>query len=404
MGLSRTGIVFIFQLLVILPRVYLHPDQATNQLLNQLLPATSTPPPSSWSPPHYKSLQGSLNFPDTNVGEGIQVSNEVLSYNLEQGSRSALMPIIGRIKIDLERTNLDTNTRRRLEIMLSQFQELADRQSQVPNAQVQSNMEIALAKAGRPLLITAPRVPGSPWVTPISTNFDLSNVNAGGPTSNAVPHDAMDAWLLQTIEKTKQDLQRPGLDATSRQFLEMSLRRLYGQWDDHQAQVQSNKAFIEAIRSNPRTALTNMPDPIEQSWSSAIAQKERELADPRLDPYRRQALETIVTTFKQQLADHTTNAQLWANLRLAQQSKDAEQMDHAKRELADYLAKSLGKIQGKTYPTGMSLDAIMEEYREQGNGSHWFNSRTAIRTIILTVFLLPPLLMIYMAIKKRASK
>ncbi len=404
--MRRVGIAFVFQLLVIIPSVHVFGEQETNQLLNQLLPAASPLPPSSWSPPNYKTNRESFIFSGTNGDASVQTSNLILSYNLEQNSDSPARSAIGLIQMDLEKTNLDMNTRHRLEIMLTQLQELADHKQQVQNVQVQSNMASALAKAGNPLLIAAPQVPGSTWLLQASTNFDLSdtNLNAGGPASNAVPHDAMDAWLLQTIDKNKRDLQTPGLDAVSRQFLQRSLRRLYGQWNNHQAQVQNNKAFVETMHSNPKTALTNMPDPIEQSWSLAIAQKERELADTTLDPYRRQALEAIVATLKQQLADHTTNAQLWANLHQAQQSKDAETKAYAERELADYLEANLGKIQGKKYPPGMSLDAIMAEYQKQGNGSHWFNSRTAIRAIILTVFLLPPLVMIFMAIKKRVSK
>jgi hypothetical protein len=72
--------------------------------------------------------------------------------------------------------------------------------------------------------------------------------------------------------------------------------------------------------------------------------------------------------------------------------------------LANYLAANLGQIQGKTYPSGMSLDAIMSEYRKQENGSHWFDSRAVIRALVIILFLLPPLVMGFVAFKKRLTK
>ena len=166
-----------------------------------------------------------------------------------------------------------------------------------------------------------PSVP--PWSVSPDNNFTVME------TSNIVPHDAMEAWLLKEIEKDKLGLERTNLDIHSRWALEQSLRQLQEQWNEHETQVESNKAFVESIRSNPRGALTNMPDPITQILSLNVARTTSELADPTLDPYRRQALERILTTYQQQLADHATNAQLWVDLRLAQASKNEEKVSEA---------------------------------------------------------------------------
>ena len=316
---------------------------------------------------------------------------------------SPLQTIIKNLELNLTKTNLDANTRRQLEATLKHLQGLANSQSQV-----QRNWSAAIKKGVLPPMSGPEKVPGSPWVMSASTNLPDTNfidLNVVDQTSNSPAlQDAIGKWLFQTIDSTKRDLEKPGLDANSRQLLEWKLKHLQGQMADHQTQVESNMTIAAAMRSDPKTAFTNMQDPISQSWSLTVAQNERELADPALNPYRRQALEIIMANAKQQLADHQTNAQLWANLVQAQLSRNSEQVASSQAKLADYLGSKLGKIQGKTYPQGMSLDAIMDEYRKQGNGSHWFDSRTVIRTIIFTVFLLPPLVMLFMAIRKRASK
>ena len=238
-----------------------------------------------------------------------------------------------------------------------------------------------------------PAPPPPAWLnTNLDTHFTVME------TSNIVPHDAMEAWLLKTIETNKFDLQKTNLDSHSRWMLEQHLRLLQGQWSDHEAQVESNKAFAEAIRSNPRGALTNMPDPITQALSLSVARTKSELADPTIDPYRRQAHETVLGTFKQQLADHETNAQLWADVHSARASGNQEEISNAEHMLADYLAAKIGK------PKGMSLDAVMEEYKKRSGDYHWYDSRPIIRTTLLVVFLVPPTVMIFFALKKRFSK
>lgn len=245
--------------------------------------------------------------------------------------------------------------------------------------------------------------PPKPWFLQADTNLDILSTNEEEFKVGAAP-DAMEIGVLNRIKEIKSNLLQPNADPNSRGMLEHLLKDLRGQLADHHAMVQSNQAFAEAIRSNPRTAWTNMPDPIEQSLVLDVKRNERMLADPALDPNTRSMFERMLEDSKQRLADHKTNLELWINLRLARQTKDVEQTTRAEKELADYLAARLGKVQGKTYPQGMSLNAIMEEYQKQEKGSHWLDSRKVIRMVILTVLLLPPLVMVFMAIKRRASR
>jgi hypothetical protein len=363
-----------------------------------------------------KSLGASLGIVSLSVIAGVtayadQETNQPLAAAWPEASNTTrldpivnapLQSIINKLELNLAKTNLDADTRQQLEVALKNYQGLANSQTQV-----QSNLTLAIARGvPRPIVIVSERVPASPWITSSRTNIpDMNFMNVTERVSNSpVSHDAMEDWLSKMIDSTRRDLEKPDLAANMHQQLQWKLKQLEGQLADHRTLVRSNEIFVEAIRSNPRSALTNMPDPISQTWASIIKRNERELADPALNPYRRQALETIVANAKQQLSDHQTNAQLWANLVQDQISGNSQQAARDQAKLADYLAAQLGKAQGKTYTQGMSLEAVMAEYQKQAKGSHWFNSRTVIRAIILTIFLLPPLVMIYMAIKKRASK
>jgi len=241
--------------------------------------------------------------------------------------------------------------------------------------------------------------PPSPWFMQPETNFNLSDTNEEEFKARTA-FDTMEVGLLNRINEIKTNLSQPALPPSSRGMLEHLLGELRWQLANHRAMVQSNQAFAQAIRANPKTAWTNMPDPIEQSLSMAIARNERILADPTLDPNNRRIFEHMLEDSEQKLADHETNAQLWTNLRLARASKDTERITHAETELATYLADRLGKIQGKKYPPGMSLDAIMEEYKKQAGDYHWYDSRIIIRTIVFVVFIVPPLAMIFFVLKK----
>jgi hypothetical protein len=47
----------------------------------------------------------------------------------------------------------------------------------------------------------------------------------------------------------------------------------------------------------------------------------------------------------------------------AHQSRDHAESVHAEQELADFLLARLGKVEGKTYTQGMSLEAVMQLYK-----------------------------------------
>jgi hypothetical protein len=254
----------------------------------------------------------------------------------------------------------------------------------VSAANVSVRADSATNRPQPPVMIKA-TLPAPPNPFQVNSNYDIPSVdiNGGAPASNTVPHDTMEVWLLQKINGVRLDLQRPGLDANSRQFLENSLARFKRQWADHQAQVQSNKLFIETIRSNPRTGfMTNRPDPIEQSLKLDIAHYERELDNPALPSNMRKIYEGMLDDYKQKLADHETNAQLWVNLRLARQSKNEEQMAYAERELADYLGAKIGMPPGKT------LEAVMKEYRIKA-GTEKPDRRKIILGLLIFVMVSP---------------
>lgn len=211
------------------------------------------------------------------------------------------------------------------------------------------------------------------------------------------PHNAMEKWLFQKISETKSELQKPGLDSPTRQFHESMLNRFRGQLQVERGRVQASMEMVEAMRTNPATAWMHLPDPIEQWLSSTIARYERELADPTLSPGLRESYANMVINLKEKLADHQTNAQLWADLRLARQSKDSEKISQAEQGVADYLAAKIGK------PTGMRLDAVMKEYRKKTGASTWLDRTKIIRAVVVSVFLLPPLVLIFFVLRKRRS-
>jgi hypothetical protein len=123
-----------------------------------------------------------------------------------------------------------------------------------------------------------------------------------------------------------------------------------------------------------------MTDSLEKVLATSIERYEQYLADPSLDPYHRSAYERLLDDTNQKLADHRTNAQLWANVLQARVSRDAEKVARNEQQLADYLAARMGKIRGKPFPPGTSLSAVMKEYRTP--------RRFVPRQVILTTLIL----------------
>ena len=139
---------------------------------------------------------------------------------------------------------------------------------------------------------------------------------------------------------------------------------------------------LDAANLNPQGALTNRPDFVGATLTRSVARYEQELTNPGLDPVLRKSYERLLDQRKGQLADHETNLQLWTSLHRAHESRDVEKAATAERELANYLSRRLGTIQGKTYPTGMSLEAIATEYAKASGG------RMTRLEFALTVFLM----------------
>jgi hypothetical protein len=125
-------------------------------------------------------------------------------------------------------------------------------------------------------------------------------------------------------------------------------------------QASNSAEMFKALQNLSGVATSNL-DFVELTLSKSVANLERDLNDP--DPITRKVAATMLEDRRKQLAEYRTNAQLWANLHQAKESGNAEKTSRASQELADYLAARLGSIQKKTYPPGMSLDAVMKEYR-----------------------------------------
>jgi hypothetical protein len=183
----------------------------------------------------------------------------------------------------------------------------------------------------------------------------------------------------------------------------------------HRSIQQSNDVFISqsnfasraaALKSNPRASLTNSIDPIEQSLQQAADRLESELSDPNLNPIMRKTYEGLLADRKAQLADHQTNAQLWAHVHLAHQHHDLDQAAQADQALADYLGAKLGRIQGKSYPAGVSLSTVLADYRKQGGVSVSAASspHNVLRLVVIVAFIIPPIVIGFFVFKMRFSR
>jgi hypothetical protein len=144
---------------------------------------------------------------------------------------------------------------------------------------------------------------------------------------------------------------------------------------------------------------------VEEQLSGEIANIKNQLTNSSLDKVTRRRLEWQLSDDEKSLQDHITNTMLWAKLTQARFSHDPDRIANAETKLADYLAKKLGAIEGKNYPTGMSLEKVTDLINAHlGRGSYWSDKKPLIRIILLAFLLLPPLVMVFLAIKKRIKK
>jgi hypothetical protein len=232
------------------------------------------------------------------------------------------------------------------------------------------------------------QVQSQPAAMQSGTGAANTNLAGGMSSTNGIPPDVYEATMLQAIASVRSQLETAGLNTNTQHYLEWKLGQ--DQWllSNHQAQVQSRLLFVQSAHADPRMAWTNRIDPVEKLFSSDVAHYERELADPALAANSRKTDEAMLEFYRQKLADRRTNMQLWADLRMGRQNKNAEQITQSERRLANYLAIKLGKMQGKTYPAGISLDAILEQYRIQAGGGK-FDRRKIIVGVLVLVTLLP---------------
>jgi hypothetical protein len=203
----------------------------------------------------------------------------------------------------------------------------------------------------------------SPTGPQTSTNFQKGDTNAMAAPPVAASSDSYKLWLLEDIDKNRRELSETNLSAN-----------------------YSN--FISSIRANPKTAWTNALDPIGRALELGIQRDELELAGSNLAPNLRVTYEMMLADSKLKLADHQTNAQLWANLRTAIQNRDAHEIVEAKQALAGYLARRLGPLQGKTFPSNMSYDAIIAQYKIAAGGSQ-IDRRKVIMGILVLLTIMP---------------
>lgn len=108
--------------------------------------------------------------------------------------------------------------------------------------------------------------------------------------------------------------------------------------------------------------------PIELPLLRSIAHLEEELARPDLDPSQRKTSEALLNERRTQVADLQKNGQLWQNLHQAELAGSPKTVAQASQALADYLIAWLGRMEGRTYSSGMSLDAVMKEYQRHAAG------------------------------------
>jgi len=232
------------------------------------------------------------------------------------------------------------------------------------------------------------------------TNEHGINIASNAPATN--DNNPAIEWLKKRIQQDQVTLQNTNLNESSRHFIEIGLKDLQNRLESMQNEVQSNNATVQAISANPAGAVTNLGDPIDLAMSRQVDSYQKELADPALDHTRREAIEFALSDLTQIRDDHRLNAQLWSNVTDARRSRDSKHIAQAEGELADYLAKKLGKMQGKTYPTGMSLEAVMEQYRIQAGGAK-VNRRKIVLAALLLVALLPLAAFTYKALRRRKS-
>lgn len=236
-----------------------------------------------------------------------------------------------------------------------------------------------------------------PPLPPASSNYRIGanlNTNGAGIFAASVTNDAREVFLRHLIADAERNLENTNLDARLRPVIESQLRQHRMELTNYEEQrkedAEQKRKFQEALRANPRTAWTNMPDPLENSLRASIRRYESELSDPGLAANVRETDERSLAVLNQQLAERATNVQLWANLRLGIENDNSAQIDEAKKHLASFLAKRLGDTQGKQYPTNLSYDAVIALYQKaSGTSSPTVDRRKIVISALVLAAVVP---------------
>ena len=171
--------------------------------------------------------------------------------------------------------------------------------------------------------------------------------------------DPAERWYVDAIEETKRKLQDPALHELARAGLASDLIRYEAKLASLRIYRKQHEELMEAQRKT----------------AQALNERANARMTSALSEYR-EMFSSIRAGHAQALADHGTNVQLWANYNEAHRKRDAQLIAKRERELADYLTKKIEKIDGKQYPTNMSLEQVMRYY--QNHPSVKSNSAAAV--------------------------
>lgn len=110
--------------------------------------------------------------------------------------------------------------------------------------------------------------------------------------------------------------------------------------------------------------------------ANPTAHYQQALSDTNLHPNLRKAYEVLLNDTQQKTAEFQTNQQLWDNLFKARESGRPENVDQAKRELADFLSAFSKRAYDKSYPSGASLEVILADFKARVAASTNSNSKS----------------------------
>jgi hypothetical protein len=153
-----------------------------------------------------------------------------------------------------------------------------------------------------------------------------------------------------------------------------------------------------ASDDQPEAVLPPLPahpsaDPFEETLERFIADDERQLSAPSLSQSERDRLQWLLENHERSLSDHRTNALLWRKVSEARVARDSKTVAQSQATLAEYLTKKLEAIDGKTYPSNMTLDKVMEIYDARaGRFAPFKHHKQLVEFLFLAIVVLPPVL------------